>query len=58
MTGLIALTMLLFQGLAICTIGGMASVGMNTGLALSTAVFEVVLGALVVRWMRRDTQRA
>jgi len=58
MIWLIALTMLLFQGLAICTIGVMLTSGVGTGLAMATAVFEIILGVIIVRAMYRDAQAA
>ncbi len=58
MMWLVALTMLLFEGLAVSTIGGMVMYGFGTGAALAVAVFELVLGVIVVRMMYRDAQRA
>ena len=57
MIWLIAFTMLLFQGLAVCTIGAMVTSGINTGLAMATAVFELILGVIIVKEMHRDWQR-
>ena len=58
MIWLAALTFLLFQGLAVCTIGAMLSVGLNAGAAMATAVFEVILGVIIARAMCRSAQRA
>ena len=49
----IALTMLLFYGLAVCTIGGMVTSGINAGLAMAIAVLEVTTGIILVRAMHR-----
>ncbi len=57
MIWLAALTLLLFQGLAVCTIGAMVSVGLNPGAAMATAVFEVILGVIIARAMCRGAQR-
>jgi hypothetical protein len=54
MIWLAALTMLLFQGLAVCTIGAMVTNGLSFGMAMATAVFEVILGAMIIRMMCRD----
>ena len=53
MIWLAALVMLLFYGLAVCTIGGMVTNGMSAGLAMATAVFEVTLGVILARMMCR-----
>ena len=45
--------MLLFEGLAICTVGGMLTNGMSAGLAMATAVLEVIVGVVIVRVMYR-----
>lgn len=58
MMWLVALTMLLFEGLAVCTIGAMVTSGISTGLAMATAVFELILGVIIVREMYRDAQSA
>ena len=50
---IIALTMLLFYGLAVCTIGGMVTSGINAGLAMAIAVLEVTTGIILVRAMHR-----
>jgi hypothetical protein len=57
MMWLIALTMLLFEGLAVCTIGAMVTSGVGIGLAMATAVFELILGVIIIRAMYRDAQR-
>ena len=57
MMWLIALTMLLFEGLAVCTIGAMVTSDMGAGLAMATAVFELILGVIIVRGMYRDALR-
>ena len=49
--------MLLFQGLAVCTIGGMVTNGINAGMAMTTAVFELTVGTIFVRAMYRDVMR-
>ena len=51
MIWLMALIMLLFYGLAVCTIGGMLTSGISAGLAMATAVLEVTLGVIIVRAM-------
>ncbi|HUT68229.1 MAG TPA: hypothetical protein VMW86_06735 [Dehalococcoidales bacterium] len=58
MMWLAALTMLLFQGLAVCTIGIMVTSGLGFGVAMLTAVAEVILGVIIVRAMCRDMQKA
>ena len=58
MMWLAALTMLLFQGLAICTIGAIIESGMGGGQAMVMAIFEIILGVIIVRGMYRDAQRA
>ena len=57
MMWLAALTMLLFQGLAVCTIGAMLTAGMNMGVAMPTAIAEVMLGVIIARAMYRSAQR-
>ena len=57
MIWLIALTMLLFEGLAVCTIGAMVTNGMGVGLAMATAIFELILGAVIVREMYRNAHK-
>jgi len=58
MKWLAALTMLLFQGLAVCTIGIMMTSGLGFGAAMLTAVSEVVLGVIIIRIMLRDAHKA
>ena len=58
MKWLAALTMLLFQGLAVCTIGVMTTSGLGFGPAILTAVSEVILGVIIIRMMLRDAHRA
>ncbi len=58
MKWLAALTMLLFQGLAVCTIGIMMTSGLGFGTAMLTAVSEVVLGVIIIRIMLRDAHKA
>ena len=58
MIWLVALTMLLFEGLAICTIGGMVTSGMSAGLAMAIAVLELTVGVTIVRVMYRDMNKA
>ena len=48
-----ALMMLLFYGLAVCTIGGMVTSGISASLAMATAVLEVVVGMIIARVMYR-----
>ncbi len=57
MMWLIALTMLLFEGLAVCTIGAMVTSGIGVGLAMATAIFELILGVIIVREMYRNAHR-
>jgi hypothetical protein len=57
MVWLAALTMLLFQGLAICTICAMVTNGLSFGMAMAAAVFEIILGAIIIRMMCRDRLR-
>ena len=57
MMWLAALTILLFQGLAVCTIGAMLTAGMGMGAAMTTAVAEVILGVIIARAMYRSAQR-
>ena len=56
MSWLMALVMLAFYGLAICTIGGMLTIGINAGLAIATAVMELTVGTIIARAMYRDAQ--
>ena len=58
MKWLIALVMLLFQGLAICMIGIMVTNGLGFGAAMLTAVSVVTLGIIVIRAMCRDMRQA
>ncbi len=58
MMWLVALTMLLFQGLAVCTIGVMVTSGLGFGPAMLTAVAEVILGVVIIRAMLRDGHQA
>jgi len=58
MKWLVALTMLLFQGLAVCMIGIMVTSGLGFGPAMLTAVSVVTLGIIVVRTMCRDMHQA
>ena len=58
MMWLVALTMLLFEGLAVCTIGAMATSGTGAGLAMAAAVFELIVGVIIVRAMYRDAHMA
>ena len=55
MAALIVLVWLGFQGLAICTLGGMLNMGFNPGDAMAVAVVIVTLGALITRAMYRKT---
>ena len=57
MMWLVALTLLLFEGLAVCTIGGMMASGYSAGLAITTAVMELTVGVIIVRIMYRDMKR-
>ena len=58
MMWLAALIMLLFQGLAVCTIGIMVTSGLSFGAALFTAMCEVALGMITIRLLRRDIRYA
>jgi hypothetical protein len=58
MMWLAALTMLLFQGLAVCTIGVLVTSGLNFGAAMFTAVCEVTLGVIIIRMLCRDMHPA
>jgi len=51
MIWLMALLMLAFYGLALCTIGGMVTSGISTSLAMAIAVLEVIIGAVIARAM-------
>ena len=53
MIWLMALMMLAVYGLAVSTIGGMVTNGINTSLAMATGVFEVIVGVIIVRAMCR-----
>ncbi len=53
MIWLAALMMLLFYGLAVCTIGMMVMSGIHAGLAMATAVMVVTVGVLIARVMHR-----
>jgi len=56
MIWLAALMMLLFYGLAVCTIGGMVTSGISPGLAMATAVLMVTAGTIIIRLMYRATK--
>ena len=51
MIWLMALLMLAFYGLALCTIGGMVTNGISASLAVTVAVFEIIIGTLIARAM-------
>ena len=53
---LVALMVLMFEGLAICTIGGLVTSGINTGLAMAAAVLELMIGAPIIKAMYRDVK--
>ena len=55
MMALIVLVWLGFQGLAICTLGGMLNMGFNPSNAIAIAVVLVTIGAMVTRAMYRKT---
>ena len=57
MIWLVALTLLLFEGLAVCIIGGMMMSGFGAGLAMATAVLALTVGVVIVRIMYRDLKR-
>ena len=57
MMWIVALTMLLFQGLAVCTLGGMLSIGTSTHESIFMAVLVVILGVIITRAMYRDVKR-
>jgi hypothetical protein len=44
-----ALLMLAFYGLALCTIGGMVASGISAGMAMAVAVLEVIIGVVIAR---------
>jgi len=56
MMWLMALLMLAFYGLALCTIGGMVTSGISAGLAMAVAVLEVIIGAVIARAMYRSAR--
>ena len=58
MIWLAALLMLLFQALAVCTIGVMVTCGLNFGAALFTGACEVALGVIIIRTFCRDVRQA
>ena len=51
MIWLVVLMALLFEGLAVCTIGAMVTSGINASLAMATAVLELTLGAPLIKAM-------
>jgi len=51
MVWLMALLMLAFYGLALCTIGGMLTSGISASLAMVVAVLEVIIGVVIARAM-------
>ncbi|MFC2067313.1 hypothetical protein ACFLUO_09785 [Chloroflexota bacterium] len=53
MIWLMALMMLASYGLAVCTIGGMVTNGINTSLAMATGALEVIIGVIIARAMYR-----
>jgi len=53
----VALIMLAFYGLAICTIGGMVTSGISAGLAMAAGVGEVIVGVIMARVVYRAGQR-
>ncbi|MFC1981389.1 hypothetical protein ACFLVN_04000 [Chloroflexota bacterium] len=55
MIWLIALMMLAFYGLAVSTISGMVTNGINTSLAMATSILEVIIGVIIIRAMYRQT---
>ena len=57
MIWLVALMMLMFYGLAVCTIGGMLTSGISAGLAMTVAILEVIVGVIIVRAMYSDVKR-
>lgn len=57
MIWLVALVMLAFYGLAICTIDGMLTNGISTTLTMLTAVLEVTMGVIIARAMSSHLKR-
>ncbi len=55
MMWLAALLMLLFYGLAVCTIGGMLASGISAGFTMTAAVFEIIAGIIIARMIYRPT---
>ena len=51
----IVLVWLAFQGLAVCTLGGMLDIGFGPGQAIAIAVVVVTIGAMITRAMYRRT---
>lgn len=49
MIWVMALLMLAFYGLALCTIGGMVSSGISASVAMATAVLEIIVGVVIAR---------
>ena len=57
MIWLVALVMLAFYGLAVCTIGGMLTKGISTSLVMVTAALEVTMGVMIARVMSSHLKR-
>ena len=55
MMAFIVIVWLGFQGLAICILGGLLSMGFNSGDAIAVAVDTVAIGSLISRAMYRKT---
>ena len=49
MIGIMALVMIAFYGLAVCTIGGMVTSGISSSFAMATAVFEIIVGVVIAK---------
>ncbi len=47
----VALMAVLFVLLAVCTIGSWTTAGIHVGLAMAVAVFEITVGATIVKGM-------
>ena len=55
MITLVVLVWLAFQVLAVCTFFGMQTMGLTANLAITAAVVEVAIGAVVAREMYRNS---
>jgi len=55
MLWLVAITLVLFELLAVCIIGNMVTSGFNIGLAMVGAVWVLTIGAAIVKLMYEST---